>query len=189
MSRLKYFNDPILKRKNKDITLFDDHLKKIVLDMFYIMYNDCGVGLAAPQIGENINLFVIDEFSFPKENEKHEPMIFINPKLTCDEDNTSIEDEGCLSFPGAIIPMKRSLNIRVDYMDIHGLPQTLDSQGWQARIIQHEYDHLLGKTLGDFISNIEKSILRKKIKERKPIFSMEDIREKLHANKNFETWK
>lgn len=156
------FNDPILKKKCDSIHKFDNELKQLIIDMFYTMYNDDGVGLAAPQIGKSIKLFVTDHTA---NTDNKSPMIFINPNISFGEIK-DIQDEGCLSFPGAIVKVERSIQINVEYQNLYAEHKELTANDWLARVIQHENDHLNGVTIGDKISNIEKSILRKKMKNK-----------------------
>jgi peptide deformylase len=138
--------EPVLHRPAARVERFDDDLKDLVTDMFATMELAPGVGLAAPQIGENVALFVYD---WVDENDQQHRGVAINPTLMLeplpvdplDEDE---ELEGCLSVPGERFPLRRSDRVVMTAMNVDGHEYTVTAEGWLARIFQHEYDHLLG---------------------------------------------
>lgn len=138
---LKY-GEPSLRESSKDVHKVSKKITELVQDLFDTMYTHNGVGLAAPQIGVNLRIFVIDAST--KENPM-KPMVFINPKII-KKSGAVIAEEGCLSFPQAFAPVKRYKNITVKALDINGRSFLLESSDGSllTRAIQHEYDHLDG---------------------------------------------
>jgi peptide deformylase len=132
--------NPILKEKSVDIEMGID-LSGLIDDMFEINQKFSGVGLAAPQIGQNINLFLIDYKNFKK--------VFINPKLTQISDEKITMEESCLSIPNYNIPIERYNSIRIDYYNKKFELISEYYRGFVARIIQHEFDHLNGILISD----------------------------------------
>jgi peptide deformylase len=138
--------EPVLHRPAARVVRFDDDLHDLVTDMFATMELAPGVGLAAPQIGENLALFVYD---WVDEDDRQHRGVAINPTLmleplSVDELDEDEELEGCLSVPGERFPLRRSDRVIMTALDINGHEYTINAEGWLARIFQHEYDHLLG---------------------------------------------
>lgn len=138
--------EPVLHTRAKEVTSFDEELIKLVDDMYETMDKAPGVGLAAPQIGVGLRVFVYDyddEDGNPRRGEVVNPVLQLGPisKEAADEDT---ELEGCLSAPGERFPLKRAEWVIVDGFDVHQNPIHIEATGWFARIMQHEYDHLDG---------------------------------------------
>lgn len=138
--------DPVLHTRANDVTDFNEELIKLVADMYETMDVAPGVGLAAPQIGVGLRVFVYnydDEFGNPRRGEVINPVLTLGPisKDAADEDT---ELEGCLSAPGERFPLKRAEWVVVDGVDVNQKPVHIEASGWFARIMQHEYDHLDG---------------------------------------------
>ena len=148
---LKY-GDKTLRRKSKEISKISKKIKTMAHDMIDTMYANKGVGLAAPQDGENIRLFVID---VSMDDEPLNPMVFINPKII-KKSGAIKSNEGCLSFPQAYVDVRRYKNVMVKALDINGRPFVLEAKNGEllARAIQHEYDHLEGILFIDHSRNI-----------------------------------
>lgn len=164
------FPDERLRRPNSDVTVFDDNLKTLVQDMFETMYDDEGIGLAAPQIGLNKNLVVID---IPDDNDKQgvNQLVLVNPKITAMSEETIEYEEGCLSVPGYQDKVIRSAVISVTFQDADGNPHEMkDVDGLLAICMQHEIEHLHGKLFIDHLSRLKRERLEKKygklLKER-----------------------
>lgn len=138
---LKY-GEPSLRETSKEVHKVSRKIADLVQDLFDTMYTYNGVGLAAPQIGVNLRVYVIDAST--KDNPM-KPMVFINPKII-KRSGAIIEDEGCLSFPEAYTPVRRYKNVTVKAQDINGRTFILEAKDGclLARAIQHEYDHLEG---------------------------------------------
>ena len=157
------FGDDVLRKQCTKVEHGTD-LKKLIDDMFATMYNANGVGLAAPQIGKDIALLVIDFYDYVGEGLKKQ-VEMINPELTVDEDSEFVEDkEGCLSLPGICRKVFRKNKIRVKYFDRDWIEHDEVYEGFAARIVQHEYDHLYGKL---FIDYSETATIKKQLKEIK----------------------
>ena len=129
--------DQTLYRKSRPVKTFDDHLKQLVDDLFETMYDDDGVGLAAPQVGVLKRLFVIDV------GDEHGPLAFVNPELI-EMKGEQTGPEGCLSLPGLFGIVKRPLNVRVRAQDVDGNIFEKELTALGARCVCHESDHLDG---------------------------------------------
>ena len=147
---LKY-GEPSLREPSKELHKVSRKIADLVQDLFDTMYTFNGVGLAAPQIGVNLRVYVIDAST--KDNPM-KPMAFINPKII-KKSGAVIEDEGCLSFPEAYTSVKRYKDVAVKAQDINGRSFILEAKGGSllARAIQHEYDHLDGVLFIDHCAN------------------------------------
>ena len=166
------YGSPVLKKKASDITKDYPKLDELIDNMFETMYNANGVGLAAPQIGLSIRLFVVDAKPFSQDESLTEKevkeletfkRVFINPKII--EEN-GIEwdfNEGCLSIPDVHEDIFRKPEIKVEYLDENFEPQVEILSGLSARVVQHEYDHIEGILFTDRISNLKKRLIKSKL--------------------------
>lgn len=147
---LKY-GDPVLRQKSKEVSKISKKIQILAEDMLDTMYANNGVGLAAPQVGELLRIFVID-VSLPKE--KYNPMVFINPKII-HKDGAIACNEGCLSFPEVFTYVRRYKNVKIKAMDLKGRPFIVEAKDGEllARAIQHEFDHLDGILFVDHVRN------------------------------------
>lgn len=132
---IRKIGDPILKMKAKRVEKIDDNLKKLINDMIETMKFSNGVGLAAPQVGVNLRIIVVDY--------EEKPIAFINPEVL-EEEGENVDYEGCLSVPGIEVPVKRAERLVLKAQDINGKTKKYKAKGLLARIIQHEIDHLDG---------------------------------------------
>jgi len=156
------FPDPRLRNKAVEITDFGDALQKQIDDMFETMYDAPGIGLAATQVNIHKQLFVIDV-----SDEKNQPLVFINPKIT-EFRGVEVMEEGCLSFPGVYAKVERADSVTIEALDRHGKPFRMDADGLLAVCIQHEFDHTQGKLFVDYLSPLKRERIRKKLeKEQK----------------------
>lgn len=156
------FPDERLKRPNSEIKEFDDQLKVLTDDMFETMYADEGIGLAAPQIGLNKTLVVID---IPDDNgnQGKNKLIMVNPKITWASDNMVESDEGCLSVPGYQDKIERHESVSVTFKDVDGHEQNMEKvTGLLAICMQHEIEHLSGKLFIDHLSRLKRERLQAK---------------------------
>ncbi|XP_073049455.1 peptide deformylase 1B, chloroplastic [Primulina eburnea] len=144
------YPEPFLRVKNKRIKTFDENLKKIVDEMFDIMYRTDGIGLSAPQVGINIQLMV---FNTVGERGEGEEIVLVNPRITRYSKKIVPYNEGCLSFPGIHADVERPDSLKVEAQDITGAEFELNLTGLPARVFQHEYDHLLGILFFDRMSD------------------------------------
>ncbi len=148
---IKKFNDPVLRKKAKEITKVDKKIKELVVDLAQTMVQGGGVGLAAPQVGKSKRVIVIDaSFAGQKILE------MINPKIIKRSKEKEIGEEGCLSFPGIYLKIKRAKSVEVKGLDIKGGKITLKAEGFLARVLQHEIDHLDGILFFHRLSLLEK---------------------------------
>lgn len=159
------YGHPVLRKVSDDISADYDGLTELLANMYDTMYASEGVGLAAPQIGRNDRIIVIDASplaeSFPElEGVK---LTLINPQLEVLEGEEVTRSEGCLSLPGLSENVKRTENIRLKWVDENFVEHNEVFTGFLARIIQHEYDHLEGKVYIDHISPIRKQLIRSKL--------------------------
>ena len=140
-----------LRQPSKEVHKVSQKIKNLVEDLLDTMYAQNGVGLAAPQIGENYRVFVIDVSTG---NEPLNPMVFINPKII-KKSGAVISHEGCLSFPEAFTDVKRYANVMIKALDSHGRSFVLEAKDGSllARAIQHEFDHLDGVLFIDHVIN------------------------------------
>lgn len=142
------FPDPFLRLKAKPVKKFDKELQTLIDDMFETMRAEPGVGLAAPQIGESMRLVVIEYAEEPEDEDAPEPKpkryVLVNPEITQKSEEMVEGMEGCLSIPGLIGTVDRHEKVTVKALTRHGKPQKVKAEGWMARIIQHELDHLDG---------------------------------------------
>jgi peptide deformylase len=159
------YGQPILRKEAEIIDKDYPGLKKLINDMFETMYNAEGVGLAAPQIGLSIRLLVIDAdpVSDSCPECKEFKRILINPEITEFSNETSSIEEGCLSFPGLQEKVSRSTKIRVRYKDADFNEQEETIEGFSARIVQHECEHLNGGMFIDDISPIRRQLNKSKL--------------------------
>lgn len=155
------FPDPVLRQKAKKVTTFGDSLQDLIADMVETMYDAPGIGLAAPQIGESIQLIVVD---VSREEDEHKFMVMINPQITEKEGN-QVDEEGCLSVIDLTASVKRSKKITVSYQDLEGKEQEMTVEDRFAVVLQHEIDHLNGILFIDHLSTLKRSLYKKKVKK------------------------
>jgi peptide deformylase len=135
---IRTLGDPVLRESAREVQAFDDLHRKLIDDMLETMYSAPGVGLAAPQVGLALRLFVFDA------GDGAGPAAIANPVLTDLEGEPDEEEEGCLSVPGLWYPTRRSMRARVEGLDRWGEPISVVGEGLLARIFQHETDHVNG---------------------------------------------
>jgi len=159
------YGDPILKRKGEAIEKDYPDLQQLIADMFETMYAAHGVGLAAPQIGRSIRLFVIDASPYEEDEPGLEDFkkVFINAELLDEEGEKWLFNEGCLSIPDVREDVSRYPTIRIRYVDENWVEHEDEFDGLAARIIQHEYDHIQGKLFTDKLSPLRKAMIKSKL--------------------------
>ncbi len=161
------YGEPVLRKISEEIAPDDDNIKQLVADMFETMYHANGVGLAGPQVGKAIRVFVIDTEPF-RESYPDAPIrkgAFINPVITREWGDDFVFGEGCLSLPNLSEDVTRKSNIHIEYYDEDGGFHDEDLDGLVARVIQHEYDHLEGRVFTDRLSPIKKMVLKGKLND------------------------
>lgn len=159
------YGDPILRKRATDIPKDFPGLDAFIQDMFDTMYAAHGIGLAAPQIGKGVRLFVVDGTTLEDEEEDMTGFkkIFINPQLLDETGNTWAFEEGCLSIPNIRENVSRPETVRIRYQDETWTTREEEYSGIKARIIQHEYDHLDGKLFIDYLTPLKKRMLKGKL--------------------------
>jgi peptide deformylase len=159
------YGDPVLRKKTPDIDLDYDGLDKLAEDMFETMHNAEGVGLAAPQIGLSVRVFVVDLSALTKENPELNNFrkAFINAHIIEKDGEDEVMNEGCLSIPGLHEDILRKDRIRIKYQDLDRTDHEEIYTGYQARVIQHEYDHLDGILFIDHCSPLKRRLLKGKL--------------------------
>jgi peptide deformylase len=161
------YGSPVLRLKSKDINADYNGLQQLIADLFETMYKADGMGLAAPQIGKSIRIFVIDATSLQEEDPslKDFKKAFINPQILELDGETVVMNEGCLSFPKLREDVNRYNKVRISYYDENWQFYDETYEGLRARVIQHEYDHLDGVLFIDRIPAIRKKMLKGKLKD------------------------
>ena len=166
------YGDPVLRKMGEEITPEYPDLKETVANMYETMYNAYGVGLAAPQVGLSIRLFVIDTTPFSDDEDlpieeqlqlKGFKRTFINAKMLKEEGELWAFNEGCLSIPEVREDVYRNEKITIEYHDEDFVLKTEVFDGLVARVIQHEYDHIEGILFTDLISSLKKKLIKKKL--------------------------
>jgi len=157
------YGDPILRKKTEPITKDFKDLKGFIQNMFDTMYSSDGVGLAAPQVGHAIRIFIIDSTSTDDEEPEGMKKAFINPQILEKFGDEWIMNEGCLSLPEIREDVQRPESIRIKYMDEDFNEYDETYSGFNSRVIQHEYDHLDGILFVDYLNPLRKRILKTKL--------------------------
>ena len=166
------YGHPILRQKTEEIDTNYPDLKSLVDSMWETMYNANGVGLAAPQIGLALRLFVVDASPFAADPELREEEqqqiknfkhVFINPKITTFQGEEVDFNEGCLSIPDIRGEVTREDRISISYCDLDFNQHELELTGLASRVVQHEYDHIEGKLFTDKLSPFKRNILKSKL--------------------------
>lgn len=166
------YGDPVLRKVGKEIDKDYPQLEKLIADMKETMYNANGLGLAAPQIGKDIRLFVIDASPFAEDDDLSEEekevfknfnRVFINAKIIKEEGEEWAFNEGCLSIPTVNEDVFRQEKVTIEYQDENFEKHTETLSGLPARVFQHEYDHIEGILFTDKLSSLKKRLIKKKL--------------------------
>ncbi len=147
---LHYLGDPVLRQPAQRVNRIDDNIRQLAKQMLQTMYAENGIGLAAPQVGVNQQVIVVD---CQPDNPSIPPLILINPEITKYSKDLCVFEEGCLSIPNVFFEVVRPRSIEVTYRDETGKKQKLKASGLLARVIQHEMDHLNGILFVDRVKN------------------------------------
>jgi peptide deformylase len=154
----------VLRQPTREVAAVDDELRGLVADMVETMYAKNGAGLAAIQLGVPVKLFIV-EASVAGGDENDHPIVFINPKIEWLSDERENSDEGCLSFPGIYVPVKRALRARVRAVGLDGQEFVAEGEGLYARAMQHENDHLDNRLLIDFVGPVKRQMIKRKLEK------------------------
>lgn len=174
-----HYPHPTLRHKSKPIRRVDKELKKIVDEMFELMYEAKGIGLAANQVDLPFRLFLVNLASDPDEGEEH---VFINPVVSKPKGNEERE-EGCLSLPGVYAPVKRPERVTFNAYNLQGEELEADLDGMMARVVQHETDHLDGKMFIDRLSATNEMAVRDEVAKFISDFEQASDREEIPTDK------
>ena len=171
------YGHPILRKETEEIEEMNEDVKKLIFDMFETMYGSNGVGLAAPQIGKALRLFIVDASPFAddepenekerKENEflKDFKRVFINPIIEEEHGDEWGFEEGCLSIPGIREEVYREENVVISYYNEDWELIEEELTGLAARVVQHEYDHIEGKLFTDYLSPMKRRLNKRKLND------------------------
>jgi peptide deformylase len=162
------YGQPVLKKVADDITPQYPNLEKLIADMWDTMYDAHGVGLAAPQIGHSIRLFVIDTIQLEKEDNpdfKGFKRVFINAQKVEESGSKWSYEEGCLSVPNIRAEVNRPPKMSIRFLNERFEEETLHLDGVNARVVQHEYDHIEGVLFTDHMSPVKRTLIRHKLEK------------------------
>lgn len=163
------YGDPVLKKRGTDIEKGDPDLPKLIEDMWETMYNASGVGLAAPQVGKSLRLFVVDASPFAEEEDpdyeilKDFKKVFVNPQILDESGDEWAFSEGCLSIPDIHEDVFRNETLRIRYFDENWNEHEEELTGLAARVVQHEYDHIEGVLFVEHLSPLRRRFLKGKL--------------------------
>lgn len=159
------YDDPVLTTQARAVEPGMKELEGLINDMFETMYEAEGVGLAAPQIGRSLQLFVVDADAITEEEDgaTYGPRVYINPYIEALGEETGEVEEGCLSLPDVREKVTRPLRIRIRYMDTDFREHEEICDGWFARVLQHEYDHLKGVLFIDYLGSFRRRLIKSKL--------------------------
>jgi peptide deformylase len=158
------FPDKRLRRMSKPIPVVTDEIRTLAADMLEVMYDEPGIGLAAPQVGEAVRLVVVDT-EWREENAERSPLVLVNPVIVASEGQVSWT-EGCLSVPEFEAEVERFARVKLQAQDLDGREILVDAEGLQAVCFQHEIDHLDGVLFIDRISRLKRNLyVRKRRKQ------------------------
>ena len=152
------FPDPRLHTVAKPVQAVDDRIRRLVADMLETMYDAHGIGLAASQVDVHERVITIDV-----SEERDKPIVLVNPRITWASDDKQVNEEGCLSVPGIYDGVERSSRVRVEALDEHGQPRTIEAEGLLAVCVQHEMDHLMGKVFVEYLSPLKRNRIKTKM--------------------------
>lgn len=157
--KILHFPDPRLRTRARPVAQVDDRIRQLIADMFETMYAAPGIGLAATQVDVHERVIVVDVTE-----DRSAALALINPEIVW-RDGVEVMQEGCLSVPGVYEDVQRADRIRVRFLDREGQARELDAEGLLAVCIQHELDHLEGKLFVDYLSDLKRTRIRKRLEK------------------------
>jgi len=155
---VRKYGDPVLRRRAKPVEAVTPEVRDVIADMVDTMYDEMGLGLAAPQIGVSLRLMVVAD------EEGREARALLNPVIT-EQGGEVTAEEGCLSIPGIFAPVKRAEWVRLEAQDPEGKPVAITARGLRARVFQHEMDHLDGVLFIDRLDPVTRDRIKRRIKK------------------------
>ncbi len=158
---IRLYGDKTLREVAKPVTEFTVEVKNFITDLTLTMYEKDGVGLAAPQVGKSLRIFVVDPFWFNEEGKKN-PLVLVNPEFKEFEGEVE-SDEGCLSLPNIFEPVQRAKSVVIEALNEKGKKVSYEADGLFARALQHENDHLDGILFVDKITKLKRIFIKKKL--------------------------
>jgi len=159
-----YAPDPRLKIKCRPVETVDQEVRDLMRDMLETMYAAPGIGLSAPQVGDDRCILVCD---VAREDEAPQPLQLVNPAIAWQSDDIVLAEEGCLSLPDHFAEVERPRAVRVRYLDENGEQREIDADGLLSTCMQHEMDHLQGILFVDYLSPLKRNIILRKMKKLK----------------------
>jgi peptide deformylase len=155
---VRKYGDPVLRRRAARVEAVTPEIRKTIADMIDTMYDEVGLGLAAPQVGVSLRLMVVAD------EDGREARALVNPVIT-EQRGEVVAEEGCLSIPGIFAPVKRAESVRLEAHDADGKPVTITARGLRARVFQHEMDHLDGVLFIDRLDPVARDRIKRRIKK------------------------
>jgi peptide deformylase len=156
--KVRRYGDPVLRRRAEDIATVTPEIRRLADDMIETMYDEVGIGLAAPQIGASVRLLVVGD------EEGRGAQVLVNPIIT-EQGGTVTAEEGCLSLPGFFAPVTRAQWVKLEAQDLEGRPVAISARGLRARVFQHEIDHLDGVLFIDRLDAMTRDRMKRRIKK------------------------
>jgi len=156
--KVRRYGDPVLRRRAEPIATVTPEIRRLADDMIETMYDEVGIGLAAPQIGASVRLLVVGD------EEVRGAQVLVNPVIT-EQGGTVTAEEGCLSLPGFFAPVTRAQWVKVEAQDLEGQPLSLTARGLRSRVFQHEIDHLDGVLFIDRVDAVTRDRMKRRIKK------------------------
>ncbi len=156
--KVRKYGDPVLRRRAKPVEAVTPQIRAFIADMVDTMYDEVGIGLAAPQVGISLRLMVVGH------DDSREARALINPVIT-EQGGSVTAEEGCLSIPGVFAPVTRAEWVKLEAQDTDGKPVSITARGLRARVFQHEMDHLDGVLFIDRLDAVTRDRIKRKIKK------------------------
>jgi len=157
------YGQPVLKKRAEEIDANYEALDKLIEDMWETMYNAKGIGLAAPQIGRAIRIFLVDSEQLESEEQVGIKKVFINAEIVSEAGEEWVYEEGCLSIPKLTGDVERQESVTIRYQDEHFVEHTETYDGMNARVIQHEYDHIDGVLFTERLKPLKRRLITRKL--------------------------
>jgi peptide deformylase len=156
--KVRKYGDPVLRKRAKPVETVTPQIRAFISDMVDTMYDEVGIGLAAPQVGISLRLMVVGH------DDNRQPRALINPVIT-EQGGSITAEEGCLSIPGIFAPVTRAEWVKLEAQDPEGEPVSITARGLRARVFQHEMDHLDGVLFIDRLDAVTRDRIKRKIKK------------------------
>jgi peptide deformylase len=156
--KVRRYGDPVLRRRAPAVEAVTPEIRRLAEDMIDTMYDEVGIGLAAPQVGASLRLMVVGD------EEGRGAQVLVNPAIT-DQGGSVTAEEGCLSLPGIFAQVTRSEWVTLDAHDLNGRPLSVTARGMRARVFQHEIDHLDGVLFIDHLEPVARDRIKRRIKK------------------------